>query len=124
MVTALPHDMMAARGPYEVRHGDVWNGDRHIADGSGLLAAAIDGEGIIHKHGDADSVSAWRSKAQTLIGDIEVVSFPVTPETVALLNWSAARSGSGNHFKERLELISAHYGHDHPSLAYHRAGLN
>ena len=105
---------LAADGPYVIRHGDVWltegMGGNHVADGSGQMAVAFDDDGVLMKHGEASRVSAYAEKAEKALshamGDdaprITVLSFPVTPETIAELNACTAASGRVMTLERRL----------------------
>ena len=118
---------------YVIEHGDVWlrevvtdTGRRspvrgltpltHVCDGTGMLAVAFDAEdGTLHKTGKAEDVSAWAAVSarkfadsgfDAIAGALTVVSFPISPETVAELNALRATTGRVLRLTERLSEIA------------------
>jgi len=97
-------------GPYYIEHGDLWIRDsstrlpglagrpsgRHVCSGSEEVAVCFDSDdGTLHKRGKAEMVQAWADDTRrrfTEMGfdemarSLTVITFPVTPETVAELN--------------------------------------
>ena len=110
---------------YVIEHGDVWlkpevrRGERaqsfstlaHVCRGSEDLAVAIVDDAMV-KCGSAASVDAWRRKNEGVF-DIVVVSFPVSPETVAELNACVENGNRAATLAERFAEIGA----ANPSLA-------
>lgn len=108
--------------PYEIVHGDVWNvgldgsarPGRHVCDGSGRLALAFDREADVPlKHGEASAVRAWAARQAAAIDPPDVVDFPPTPETVALLNGCVHGLGGPTHLLAGLVAL----GEARPELA-------
>jgi hypothetical protein len=122
--------MTEKTGPYVIAHGDVWwrstatgrnsfglSDDRHVCDGTQMLAVAYDAEdGILHKHGSEDSVRAWAERTgkkfiesgfEEMAQAIVVVGFPVSPESVAELNACVATTGRVLRIAERIEALGA-----------------
>lgn len=100
---------------YELRHGDVWNGQHHVADGSGLMGVVIDNEyHNILTHGNAKRVGAKfdRYKVSGLYDAVEALYFPVHPEILRVLNHCINCTGSAKRFKTFLKK----FGAEHPEL--------
>lgn len=112
-------------GPYVIVHGDLWYEEsglrqdgplgpqrRHVCDGTGEIGVAYDaGSGTLHKHGESARVQRWASATrrkfsgagyEDMARDIVVISFPVTPETVAELNACVATTGRVATLQARL----------------------
>lgn len=108
-------------GPYVIRYGDLWHvtktGERHVCDGSQEVAVAYDAEnGTLIKHGSLTRVQEYAAQARRVFCEgghedlalaIEVVSFPVSEETVAELNACVATTGRVLKLPEALARIAS-----------------
>lgn len=123
-VCALPSDdgdgnaEMDMQGPYYIEFGDVWKRNAaggtpdHVCDANGELAVAM-ADGVMYRNGSAEAVERWYAAKGAASGfDIEIVRFPVTPETVEELNLCSGNSTRAQHLLERLKAI----GEADPSL--------
>lgn len=131
-------------GPYYIEGGDLWRREggsvasglggaprsRHVCRGSDDVAVAFDSEdGTLHKCGRADMVQAWAAAARSrfieagfeeMAKAITVISFSVTPETVAELNACVEVSGrvlklAGNLARLQEENPSLASPHHYPA---------
>ncbi len=108
---------------FVIEHGDVWlksaqapligNGLKHVCGANDLLAIAYVGD-LLLKVGSTESVEAHSAKLRQQcemfdMGELQVVSFPVTPETVSELNLCRSYSGRVAHLVERLTEIGKQY---------------
>jgi hypothetical protein len=108
---------------YVIEHGDVWlksavppmigTGLTHVCRASDMLAIAYVGDRLL-KVGASKSVEAQAPKLRQQCeifdeGDLQLVSFPVTPETVAELNLCLQYSGRVANLIERLIEIGKAY---------------
>lgn len=120
-------------GPYYIEHGDLWIRDRsprlpdlaglpsgrHVCSGSDEVAVCFDSEdGTLHKHGKAEMVQAWADETRRKFTEmgfdemaraLTVISFPVTPETVAELNACSEITGRALKLADNLsKLLETH----------------
>lgn len=119
-------------GPYFIEHGDLWlrpsgpavkgplaPGPTHVCDGTGEIGIAFDSEdGTLHRRGEASKVHEWADKTRRKFAEngfddmaraITVISFPVTPETVAELNACAEITGRVLKLADNLsKLLETH----------------
>lgn len=130
---------------YFLRSGDVWFGrpdapGRHVCGGGELLAVCYSREGdelLRHKLGACTAVTAWADNARArlsaraaggegedaalateMAAAIEVVAFPVTEETVALLNHIASGRSMDDLLARLTSIGEAHA--NHPALSIPR----
>ena len=132
----------AGPGKADGGHRSARAGVRHVCGATmGLLAVAYDADdSLLHKHGSAGPVSKWAEEARArflagtatagpdaaamlgaMAAAITVVSFPVTPETVELLNGVIACSGLVATLQDRLAAIGGSYP-DHPAFSFPACG--
>ena len=120
-------------GPYYIEHGDLWIRDgsprlpglsgllsgRHVCRGSEEVAIAFDSDdGTLHKRGNASMVQSWADETRRKFTDmgfddlaraLTVITFPVTPETVAELNACAQITGRVLRLADNLsKLLDTH----------------
>jgi len=107
--------------PYLLHRGEViYSSSVHtlnICKETDLLAVMYDVEGgVLHKHGAASRVRQAHARVASafvaqgfdeLAQSLEIVEFPVTPETIEELNACIAISGRVLGIKERLGEIGA-----------------
>jgi hypothetical protein len=108
---------------YVIDNGEVWlksahppligNGLKHICGPGDALAIAYVGD-ILLKVGSAKSVGGQSAKLRQQCeifdeGELQLITFPVTPETVAELNLCLRYSGRVAHLIERLTEIGKLY---------------
>lgn len=115
---------------YEIRFGDLFWGDRHIANGTGAFAVILinDGEFTnILKHGELRSVQAY---AKTLTNtyakmppefryDCETLILPVHPEIIEEINACLETTGRAKNLKAFLAFLHE----KHPDIALHPLAL-
>jgi hypothetical protein len=104
---------------YNFEFGDVWYdsamaGRRRVCDGTALLAIAYDGEiGTVLKHGAHAMVMQWlentRAKspmAAEMAKAYNIIAFPVSVQTVQLINEIVAGRGNGFTIEARLNAVT------------------
>lgn len=116
---------------YEIRHGDLFWGDKHIADGSQTFAVMLligEESTSILKHGHTQKVCDYAKQAEEnffskmppdLRDDHETLILPVHPEIIKEINACIACTGRAGRLKEFL----ADLHEKHPEISIHPLAL-
>lgn len=120
---------------YEIRFGDLFWGDRHIADGSGAFAIILitdsdennPEETNILKHGELRSIQAYADKTQSALANLppnirstcETLILPVHPAIIEEVNRCLETTGRAKNLKAFLTDLHQ----KHPEIAIHPLAL-
>lgn len=103
----------------EIRHGDVFLGEQHIIDGSGVLAIGYADVGddifMLIGFGEFERVSKKVEQyRKTLDGEFEIIGMPVHQDVIDYLN----DIRKNNAQLARMKQFLLRFGEDHPEISY------